>query len=126
MRVKVSEILDADTRAVSFTGPTGTAWAYWQGPEVRQGYTYDVELDSPGVVTSWTVSSDSDVVEGAFAEGRVTLRGPIQSLGEDGVAEIRIAQDIVLIEVDPAIPEVPVGAWVEFVVPSISLYPYSL
>ncbi|MFI9584537.1 hypothetical protein ACIHCQ_22480 [Streptomyces sp. NPDC052236] len=128
MRISISQILDLKLRIVEFSGPAGSAWGYWRGSTEPRVGEYNVEFDIPELVTSWHVAGGPDLIEGDFSQREVTLRGSVQSVGDndDAVVAIRIDLDIVLVEVGDGIPVTCIGESIEFTVPNISLYPYSI
>ncbi|NUK88478.1 hypothetical protein [Streptomyces lunaelactis] len=126
MRVQIAEILDTQSKIVAFDGPAGSGWAYWHGSTEPQAGAYDVELEVPDVVSSWTLTTGPDLITGEYSRREVTLRGSVQSVGEDDVVALRIDRDIVLVEVGADITEASIGDSVEFTTSSLLLYPYAM
>ncbi|MDI9886869.1 hypothetical protein QMZ92_21485 [Streptomyces sp. HNM0645] len=126
MRITITEIVDARDRTVAFTGPCGSAWGHWHGASDPETGVYNIELDIPEPVTDWRLTSGPDRISGDYAEGKVRLRGTVQSVDDDGVVALRIDTDIVLIEAGRGSSGVNIGDSVEFETPDMHLYPYAL
>ncbi|MFF4448346.1 hypothetical protein [Streptomyces sp. NPDC001502] len=122
MNVIIGSLIRQSGRVV-FSGPLGEAWGTWQGDESPQLGPTNVELDIPDAIEKWTSTDATESLEGPLG-APLTFCGIVESVGDDGVAAIRMASDIVLVEIGPPAPSP--GQRIMFHVPRIDLYPYSL
>ncbi|MGW0703783.1 hypothetical protein ACWD0A_31655 [Streptomyces sp. NPDC002867] len=105
--------------------PWGLLHARWHGT-VPPGL-HDVEIDVPDAVTSWCPAEGPDLLENMQPNGPFRLRGSIEYLAEDErVAGLRLGGDVVLLEFTDEARLPRPGDRIEFVTPSIVLYPYEL
>ncbi|MBW5481791.1 hypothetical protein [Streptomyces bambusae] len=122
MNVIISSLI-GQSRRVVFSGPLGEAWGTWRGDEPPQLGPANVELDIPDVIEKWTAVDVAESLEGSLG-APLAVCGTVESISDDGVAAIRVASDIVLVELGPPTPSP--HQRITFRVPRIDLYPYSL
>lgn len=123
MQIHVSNIreVQAGAATIIFDSPLGRAYGCWVGEVPDEGASYEVELEVPGVLTWGAEIAETMAGESIFEEGgRVCLIGCVQSLGADGVAAIRLGNDIVLVEIAGVPSTVPRRVIVR--VPQINLF----
>ncbi|WP_410590725.1 hypothetical protein [Amycolatopsis sp. lyj-23] len=120
MRVEITEV-PADG-SVRFVCPAGSARARWHGPARTGGW--DVELDFPAAVSTWTVSDHgTGTLTGSGARTRIT--GRVAAFDPaDGVATIEVSGSLVLVEVAPP-ARIQAGDWLSFTA-ELHLYPVDL
>ncbi|WP_328676655.1 hypothetical protein OG905_23105 [Streptomyces sp. NBC_00322] len=126
MRIQITEVLDPQAKVVTFDSPAGSAWGCWHSSMEPEAGAYDVELEVPDVVTSWALTTGPDLIAGEYSRREVTLRGSVQSVGDDAVVALRIDRDIVLVEVAADTTEASIGDSVEFTTSNVLLYPYTI
>jgi hypothetical protein len=118
VRVEITEVLAGNS--VRFVSSAGAARAQWHGP-ARTG-DWDVELDVPAAVSTWTVSDrGTGTLAGSGAQARIT--GRVAAFDPaDRVATIDVSGSIVLVEVAAAVPRIRAGDWFSFAA-DLHLYP---
>jgi hypothetical protein len=110
MRIHVNHIRDVHegTTTVDFESKLGRAWAHWIGAIPDENADYDVELEVPDILTWGLEITETTASDSIFEkEGGVCLVGRVLSLGDDGVAAIRLRDDIVLVEIADAPRPIP-------------------
>ncbi len=131
MKVRITQIVQARPEAatVRFSAMVGDAEARWHGARPLEGGEYQAEIAIPDVLT-WGdgIRPTAGQPGFLFPKGHaVGLTGQMVRLGEDGVAEIRLGDDIVLVEVAGlAGIDAPLPCIVEIAVPRLELYDANL
>ncbi|MEU0301651.1 hypothetical protein ABZ252_19625 [Streptomyces sp. NPDC006175] len=126
MDIRVEELIDTAERLVSFTCPLGAAWGRWRGKSIPTAGIHLVEFDIPGDIGALSKAEGDAAIIGNYQSGSILIRGELESLDEDGVAGIRIATDIMLIDAPSSADHFQVGELVEFTADGIDIYPYSV
>ncbi|MFF4225691.1 hypothetical protein ACFYZH_22915 [Streptomyces abikoensis] len=126
MRIEISRVLDAESRAVCFSSPVGSGQGIWRGEGPPETGAYDVEFDVPDVVRSWgLVASSGRGIEGVDGFG-VSVTGVVERIDDDSVVALRLETDVLLVEILDGVRPVAVGDRLRFTASGLELYPYEL
>ncbi|MFF3072086.1 hypothetical protein [Kitasatospora sp. NPDC057936] len=127
MRVEIVAVLDGGR--VDFRCALGRAHALWAGAmSPGPGRLFDVELDVGEPIAAWArATTGPGAITGTPAGGAV-LTGTVLGTGDadDPVVDLRLGDDIVLLEPPADGWDVRPGEVVAARVTSLRLYPYEL
>ncbi|MEU8516141.1 hypothetical protein AB0C76_31870 [Kitasatospora sp. NPDC048722] len=127
MRIEIVTVLDGGR--VDFRCGLGRAYGQWAGPTLPgPGQLLDVELDVEEPIAAWARAiAGPGAITGTPASGAV-LTGTVLGAGDadDPVVDLRLGDDIVLLEPPVDGWDVSPGDVVAVRVASLRLYPYEL
>jgi len=128
MRIKIEEVLDAARGSIRFRSGAASVEGRWAGTgEVSVGREVDVELEvaEEKIISARpTLGLPADPV--AQEGGEVVIAGRTERVGDDGIIEFRVGQDVILLERIGALADVVEGTHLELRVPELELYPRDL
>ena len=110
MRIRVESLEQAGQVAtVSFTCLVGSARARWMGGVPIVSVDYEVELEVPGILKWGEQIVETKQTRPAISQqaAQALIVGTLSAMRSEGVAEVRVGDDIILVEVDRIGGKVP-------------------
>jgi hypothetical protein len=125
MKVQILDIYDrgGSSPTVSFSSEIGSAVGSWRGerlPEVSRVYDVEIEIGDNLVWGHNICPVPGGRSEIKLAGDKVIITGLLEALHENGVATMRIADSVVLVDSSGEAPHTP--CWVRVEVADLSLY----
>ena len=128
MKIQIEEVLDAADGRVRFRSGAESAKGRWAGPgEAPIGRELEIEME----IFEEDIISARPAIENSLSLVRqdgveVVIIGRVERVGHDGVIELRVGQDIVLLERIGVLSNAVEGANLELRVPELKIYPIDL
>jgi hypothetical protein len=125
MRIQILQVYDGKGSSpdVAFTSAIGSAVGYWKGtspPEVSRVYDVEIEI---GDSLAWgrnICPIPIGISQIELAGDKVVITGLLEALHEDGLATLRLADSIVLVDSRGEAPSPP--CWVRVEAVDLLLY----
>jgi len=128
MRIAICSVSVQEGRCrVEFSSALGRAWAYWHGDPPILGLDYNVEIDLPSVTSpGFVVYPASDMTPAIRTDeaSSIILQGIVALGADDESMSLQLGNDTILL--DGVVGPFRSDSLVAIVVPSITLYPFSL
>lgn len=128
MKIEIEKILDTARRLVRFRSGTASVEGRWAGPgKIPAGRELDIEMEvsEEAIVSALPVfglPQDPVTQDG----GEVVIVGCAERIGDDGVIEFRVGQDLILLEPIGPLADVAEGTYLELRMPELIIYPRDL
>lgn len=128
MRIEIEEILDAARGQVRFRSGDESVVGCWAAPgEILVGQELEVEVEvSEERIISVRPAFGSPQDPVAQDGGEVVIVGCAERVGDDGIIEFRVGQDLILLEPIGPLASVIEGANLELRMPELRIYPRDL
>jgi hypothetical protein len=128
MRIRIEEVLDAAHGWIRFRPGAESVKGRWAGPgEIPVGRELDIEMDvsEEGIIS---VRPASGLLQDPVAQdgSEVVIIGRVEKVGDDGIIEFRVGQDIILLEPVGPLADVVEGSHFELRMPELTIYPRDL
>jgi hypothetical protein len=128
MRIEIEEILDAARGQVRFRSGDESVVGCWAGPgeiPVGRELETEVEVSEERIISARPASG---LPQGPVAQdgGEVVIVGRVERVGDDGIIEFRVGQDLILLEPVGPLANVVEGANLELRMPELKIYPRDL
>ncbi|MFF0373519.1 hypothetical protein [Actinoplanes missouriensis] len=128
MRIEIEEVLDAARGQVRFRSGGESVVGCWAGPgeiPVGRELEAEVEVSEERIISVRPafVVPQSSVAQGG---GEVVVVGRAERIGDDGIIEFRVGQDLILLEPVGPLTNVVEGASLALRVPELRIYPRDL
>lgn len=129
MEIEILSVSGASAPRVYFRSAWGDGIGLWMGDEMpNEGYLAHVEIDLPEDSPVFSVHSAEECSEPAFRQvgGLMEVVGRVERIAEDGVIELRVGSDVVVLDAVPDRSIIIEGQCIRVTDSSLVLYPLDL
>ncbi|MFE5868069.1 hypothetical protein ACFQ6V_05350 [Streptomyces roseifaciens] len=128
MYIEVLAVIDEAAGLVDFVSPIGGAQGTWHSGRPPEPGHCHVELEAEAEPRSWKPSTArSPAIERTGAGTcQVRIAGTVVRVDDDAMMSLQVGSDIILVELPGGSPAPHPGESVEFTLPGIGIYPYTL